>query len=208
MSDGTSRRLFVAIFPPEPALEHLGVLVDGLAVARGGGAAARLTLREGWHLTLAFLGPVPSERLADAESAMARATRQWLATRAAAGLTLCLTGGGTFGTGDRQILWAGVGGDLLGLHELAEAVRAGLAAAGLRTDPRGFQPHLTISRPGVAIRAALLTTDASRLDDYHGPMWTVDAVDLVASDTDTYTDTIAAPAGPRSRYTRLATIAV
>ena len=75
MSQCAHRRLFVAIFPPEPALDHLGFVVDDLEVSRGLGAAARLIAREGWHVTLAFLGPVAPDRVADAGSAVARCGR-------------------------------------------------------------------------------------------------------------------------------------
>jgi 2'-5' RNA ligase len=66
VSQSAHRRLFVAVFPPEPALDHLGFVVDDLEVSCGAGAAARLIARERWHVTLAFLGPVAHVRVADA----------------------------------------------------------------------------------------------------------------------------------------------
>jgi 2'-5' RNA ligase len=73
VSQGAHRRLFVAIFPPEPALDHLGFVVDDLEVSRGAGAAARLIARERWHVTLAFVGPVAPDRVADAEAMVSEA---------------------------------------------------------------------------------------------------------------------------------------
>jgi 2'-5' RNA ligase len=84
MSEGTPKRLFVAIVPPAAALEHLGHVVDSLELSRGDGAAARLTAREGWHATLAFLGQVPPTQLPDAMSAVARAAQAFRAAPAPA----------------------------------------------------------------------------------------------------------------------------
>jgi 2'-5' RNA ligase len=276
MSQGAPRRLFVAIFPPKPALDHLGFVVDDLEVSRGAGAAVRLIAREGWHVTLAFLGPVAPNRVADAGSAVARAAQRWAArrgtlpqpgtppdspltrspvkesaltnstltdltptgatptgatstgatstgprptgppptdstptgatpsggTRREAPLNLCVAGGGTFGTGARKILWAGLAGDIIALYELAETVRADLNAAGLITDVREFRPHLTITRPGASVNPEVVTADAGRLDSYVGPLWTADVIELVVSET------VPTETGPRSRYTRLNSVSL
>ena len=218
MSEGTPKRLFVAIVPPAAALEHLGHVVDSLELSRGDAAAARLTAREGWHATLAFLGQVPPTQLPDAVSAVARAAQAFRAAPAPAhsdavdggggrgsavdddagpGLRLRLVGGGAFGDGERQILWVGFGGDLAGLRRLADAVRRELTDAGLTTDAREFRAHLTISRPRVPIHPELIASALRQLRDYAGPLWTAGAIDLVASER------VPTDAGPRSRYTTL-----
>jgi 2'-5' RNA ligase len=92
-------------------------------------------------------------------------------------------------------------GDLVGLHDLSEVVRAELTAVGLATDPREFRPHLTISRPGATISADLVAADAARLGAYTGPLWITDTVELVA--VNAIRGDAARGAGPRSSYTRL-----
>ncbi len=73
MIDGATRRLFVGVFPPAAAVAHLGRAVDALELSQSENAAAALTARDGWHLTLAFLGPVPVDHLAAAAAAIDRA---------------------------------------------------------------------------------------------------------------------------------------
>ena len=53
-------RLFVAIDPPETAQDHLAAAIAELAVVRSG---VRVTARALWHVTLAFLGDLPDDRL-------------------------------------------------------------------------------------------------------------------------------------------------
>ena len=81
-----------------------------------------------------------------------------------------LVGGGRFGTA----AWAGVAGDLDELSRLQSAVKSDLSEAGFLSDPRPYQPHLTVSYRGDrAVRAALA--------DYAGPPWTVTEFALVES---------------------------
>ena len=54
-------RLFVAVEPPAEALDQLAAFTAGLEVVRTG---TRVTARHLWHVTLAFLGEVPEERVA------------------------------------------------------------------------------------------------------------------------------------------------
>ncbi len=184
------RRLFVAIDPPGYAVDHLGSVVDGLAVSRasGPGHSTRLAARDRWHVTLAFLGDVPTRRIARAESAL----------RAAAGahtaLPVHFAGGGTFGRGAFTILWAGLDGDLVGLRALASTIRNELRKARLPFDPKGFRPHLTLSRPGRRVPADAIAADVATLTRYLGPQWTITQVYLVESHL-----------GPHPTHTHLAT---
>ena len=146
-------RLFVSLRPPPAATGHLARALAGL----------RTTRVEQWHLTLAFLGEVP-----DAEP-----LRRGLAAAAttSAPLVLRLRGGGTFrGAG---VLYAGVAGDLDGLHALAADVRAACRHAGLALDARPFRPHLTVARR--------LPPDPGVLAAYEGPSWTASELELVLS---------------------------
>jgi 2'-5' RNA ligase len=140
-------RLFVSI--PLPAAQRTdlsGVL-----------AGVRTTRPDQWHLTLAFLADHRDpDGLADA---LARAVASH------APLALRLEGGGSFG----GVVWAGVGGDLERLADLAADVRA---ACGSAADPKPFRAHVTVAR----------RSDPGRLRDYRGPAWDVESIDVVHSD--------------------------
>jgi 2'-5' RNA ligase len=176
-------RLFVAVFPPDDVRRDLHrrliAASDGGGrpshVSDGGGAlpelprrrrgGVRLTDIDKWHVTLAFLGEVPAERLPDVERALDAVT-------VPKDVELRLRGGGQFGRGRSSVLWADVDGDLVPLH--AE-VHEKLEAAGLPHDDRAFTPHLTVAyAQDAAVRRAL--------SDYCGPSWTLHEIALVRSD--------------------------
>lgn len=112
-------RLFVAVRPPKPALEHL---------------AAHLGRRPSptWHITLAFLGevrdpaPIPTALL-DLPGPF----------------ELALAGGGTF---DGRVLWVGVGTGQQPLQRLAGAVEDRMRSVGVALPQRAYVPHLTVQR--------------------------------------------------------------
>jgi 2'-5' RNA ligase len=167
-------RLFVAVDPPEAALEELAEVVAGLAVNAAG---ARVTARPLWHVTLAFIGEVPDDRLPVAAAALDGAVRD----AAALGQpppTLRIAGGGRFGRGKFTILWAGIEGDL---RPLRRVVTRQLKAARLPFDDKRFHPHLTLARPGDRLPAVDLARDLATLAGYQGPQWTVEGIRLVRS---------------------------
>lgn len=138
-------------------------LSPGLPRRHKGGV--RLTAVDKWHVTLAFLGEVPAERLPDVERALDAVT-------VPRGVELRLRGGGQFGRDRSTVLWAAVDGDLGPLH--AE-VHEKLEAAGLPHDDRDFTPHLTVAyTQDAAVRRAL--------GGYRGPSWTLHEIALVRSD--------------------------
>ncbi|GAA3346218.1 RNA 2',3'-cyclic phosphodiesterase [Amorphoplanes nipponensis] len=147
-------RLFVAVFPPDDVCRDLRHrLTDG------GARNVRLTPVDRWHVTLAFLGEVTAERLPEV-------TRELDAVTVPRGAMLRLHGGGRFGQGRSAVLWAGVEGDLDGLHRDV-AGRLGVA-------DREFTPHLTVAyRDDPVVRLAL--------DGYAGPAWPLDGIALVRS---------------------------
>jgi 2'-5' RNA ligase len=162
-------RLFVGIDPPAPAQDHLAQTIAGLAVVAAG---ARVTARTLWHVTLAFIGEVPDERLPVAVDALDRAVE------GQPPVSLRIAGGGRFGRGQFTILWAGVHGDL---RPLRRAVTAALKAARLPYDDKRFHPHLTLARPGDRVPAEEVQQDVGTLAGYEGPQWTVEQLCLVRS---------------------------
>jgi 2'-5' RNA ligase len=72
-------RLFVAIYPPADAVDHVTEFVAGLHVGRAyaAGVNTRLAPRETYHLTVAFLGEVPDAHLTAVEAAITAAVTSW-----------------------------------------------------------------------------------------------------------------------------------
>jgi 2'-5' RNA ligase len=152
-------RLFAAILPPDDVLDSLEAELARVA----GAAELRWTSRAAWHLTLAFYGEDDLRRRAE-----------WLAPRLAghAPLRLELRGAGTF-TG---VLWAGVGGDLDGLHALGSAAGAGAS------DGRPYHPHLTLARWRQPRRPSAARQVVEGMTAYRGPSWLAADVVLMRSE--------------------------
>jgi 2'-5' RNA ligase len=189
-------RLFVAAYPPAPVRADFAGVVAGLHVGRPReqGRSVRLAPPENWHVTLAFLGEVPDEKVDDVRGVVDRAVERWRADRnagtpdadtppgdAPGAPEVQITGGGTFGRNRFTTLWAGLRGDVDGLARVAEALRGELRAARLPYDNKQFRPHLTIARPGDRITADELAADLAALDAYQGPPWTVDGIRVMRS---------------------------
>ena len=174
-------RMFVAVVPPESAVEHLD---EFLEVRREAGPF-RWTLAEQLHVTLAFLAEVPDRSLDDLMERLGRAARRRtpVATRVA--------GGGAFpDAGRARVLWAGLDLEEAGRTELsrmATGARAAASKAGVAVGGQRFRPHVTIARLG---RPAEVSSWVRLLDAYRGPEWRVDRWSLVASHLG---------AGPRGR---------
>ncbi|MDX6211629.1 MAG: 2,3-cyclic 3-phosphodiesterase [Frankiales bacterium] len=141
-------RLFVALVPP-PAV------VDALPPASSGLRAMRA---DQVHLTLAFLGDVPTADLLlmglDAVTGLAAPE-------------LRLAGSGSFGSA----VWLGVQGDLTALRRLARTTQGIVRDSGVELDRRPWRPHLTIGRGGVP----------AAFEAYEGPTARWDEVRLVRS---------------------------
>ncbi|MFE9652042.1 RNA 2',3'-cyclic phosphodiesterase [Micromonospora sp. NPDC006431] len=187
-------RLFVAVYPPRTAIDDLTAQVARLRVgaATAAGTNVRLADPANAHLTLAFLGDAPDDRLVDVESALGLATETFRDGRDNSP-RLRLGGGGSFGRGRFTVLWVDVRGDVEGLAVLARLIRFGLRRAELPHDEKPFRAHLTIARPGDRIDRADILADREALHDYLGPEWPAEELVLVRSHP-----------GPRPTYDRLA----
>lgn len=171
-------RLFVAVYPPAAAVEHLAATVDQLEVARAAqrGINARLAVRDLWHVTLAFIGEVPD----DSAPAAATAVDQAVST-VEQPLALRIAGGGRFGRGRFTILWTGLDGDVADLRALTRTLRVQLRRARIPFDDKPLRPHLTLARPGDRLPEEALLADLAVLGEYQGPQWAVGSVRLVRS---------------------------
>ncbi|MGI5147107.1 2'-5' RNA ligase family protein [Plantactinospora sp. CA-294935] len=204
-------RLFVAVYPPPEALDDIVAQTHRLRIgaAADAGTNVRLTARSSLHVTVAFLGEVPDDRLHTVEEALSRAVELWRhppvrRRRAAAGRVepeagrtaprLQLGGGGRFGRGRFTVLWVGLLGEVDALRRLAATVRRELRRSRLPFDFRPLRPHLTLARPGDRLDRESLDEDLRTLDGYLGPSWPATELVLVRSHL-----------GPRPTYDRLAT---
>ena len=136
-------RVFFALWPPPEVARQLSAVADSFAQRAGGRATREATV----HLTLAFIGDVPLERLPD----LGRAARN---VRAEA-FDLKLDQFGLWH--HNRIFWAGCSIVPPALVELANALSAALQAAGFDVaDARQhFFPHVTLVRKVKALAAPL-----------------------------------------------------
>ncbi len=130
-------RLFVALEPPVPVVEHLD---DFLDARRDAGTELRWSPPAQWHVTLAFMGAAPERVVEDlveeVGSVAARTAR----------VGLGLAGGGCFPDVTRaRVLFARVvGGDLVA--PLARSVRAACSVVGAAPEGGPFRAHITLGR--------------------------------------------------------------
>jgi 2'-5' RNA ligase len=137
-----TRRLFVAVAPPDPVRRRIVQIAEELRRAAGpAGVDLRWVPPENVHVTLQFLGAVPAERVEAVEAAVRAA--------AAAGrpLSLEVKGAGGFPSSRRpRVVWLGLGGDIDPLAAIAADLGRRLAPLGYPPEERGFSPHLTLAR--------------------------------------------------------------
>ena len=147
-------RLFIAFDCPaaiKAALEQSASLL------RGACTGARFTPRENHHITLAFLGEVPAERIEEIASAM----------DSCAFRPIPLTIGelGRFGRNGGDVIWRAVRAPE-GLAQLQQSLTKALAAKGFaQAEEMGFSPHLTLARQAVMREGALLADLSQTLPD-------------------------------------------
>jgi 2'-5' RNA ligase len=125
-------RLFVALDMPWSVREQLA------ALSGSGIPGARWVPPENFHLTLRFIGDIPSHIARDVDDALLG-----IKTR---GFSLTLTGMGTFARGGvSSALWVGVE-RTPSLEHLRNKIETALQRRGLEPERRKFQPHLTLAR--------------------------------------------------------------
>ena len=127
----SSRRLFVALRPPEPVSEALLDMQEGIPGARWQDA-------DNFHLTLRFIGEVDRHTAADVETALD-------AIRFAP-FTLAVSGVGHFeGNRRAKAIWARITPSDA-LDDLQWRVEMACRRAGLPAETRKFIPHITLAR--------------------------------------------------------------
>jgi len=161
----SSRRLFVAIRPPEPVAEALLDTQEGISGARWQDA-------DNLHITLRFIGEVDRHTAADIESALDSVDFS--------PFPLSIAGVGQFAGKHRpKAVWARIEPSPA-LDELQMRVEMACRRAGLEPVTRKFVPHITLAR---------LNAGSGPIDGWlaaNGPLalgpWTADHFALFESD--------------------------
>ena len=180
-------RLFIAIpLPPDLATRAAEILPTSLP-------ALRRVKAENLHVTLAFLGQTPDDRLGDVTAA---------AQEAAASVppfTLTFDRAGRFPERGRpRVVWLGIADGASSVLELGTAVYGSLRSRRLRFDERPLAPHLTLARVVEDASAAEAKTVGAALEELavESAGFEVKEIAVVQS--------VLSPKGPR--YTALATV--
>jgi len=170
-------RSFIAIELPEEASEGLARLKKELE--RDEHKFVKWVDPRGIHLTLKFLGNIPSKRVAEITEAIAEAAQ------GISPFHLEISGLGAFPSlRQARVFWVGIGGEMDKLSRLQQNIDSALAALGFAKEERSFVPHLTLARirqEASALerrRFGELVGSTSFEDKYHVK---VEAINLVRS---------------------------
>ncbi|WNR46781.1 RNA 2',3'-cyclic phosphodiesterase [Paenibacillus roseipurpureus] len=132
------------------------------------------------HITLQFLGDTPADLAPQIMLALEQISKE------SSPLTLRLAPLGTFGRPPHpSVLWAGISGDVEGLHSLQQQVVRALIPMGFTPEERTFHPHMTLARN----YASTIPFDRTKLSDFPVPsspegkglQWTADEITLYRS---------------------------
>ena len=160
-------RLFVAIDPPPGVRDALATICRGLD-------NARWTRPEQMHLTLRFLGSLPTSRVGTIAAALG-------AVASSPSFRVAAAGFGVFPSfRSPRVLWAGVDPPAP-LQDLARAVENALVGTGaVEPEEKPFSPHVTLARLNGTRAAAVRSWMESREGFASGP-WEVSEFFLYSS---------------------------
>jgi 2'-5' RNA ligase len=129
-------RVFIAIDIPEEVRRRIGEFAREM---RDRAPHARWVRVDGIHITLKFIGEVPSERVEAIRRALAP-------VRASEPIRMDFRDAGFFPDERRpRVFWVGIHASPA-LAELAAAIEQSLEPLGIARESRAFQPHLTLAR--------------------------------------------------------------
>jgi len=138
-------RSFIAIELPEEVREGLARLRKELE--RDEHKFVKWVAPGGLHLTLKFLGNIPSKRVTEIYEAIAEAAQ------GISPFHLEISGLGAFPSlRQARVFWVGIGGEVDKLSKLQQNIDSALAVLGFAKEERPFVPHLTLARirPGAS----------------------------------------------------------
>lgn len=133
-------RLFIALELPPPILQSVSRVQNDLK-RKIPERAAKWVRPDGIHLTLKFLGDVPTNQMDAIRTSLADAVEGH------APFFIGIQGLGCFPhTRQPRVLWLGLVGEVQKLAALQQSVEQQIAPLGYPTEERGFHPHLTLAR--------------------------------------------------------------
>lgn len=164
-----TQRLFAAVVPPAEVLDTLDLFVES---RRHADANLRWVRRDNWHLTLAFFGDVPDERVEPLQNALDAVT--------GSPFTVTLDGAGTFPQPSAaRVLYRAISTGTDQLSRLRRRIRTAAERVGVPSDNADHRPHLTLARTR---RPAPLIRWLTIVDSFPAQSFTVDGFVLVQSE--------------------------
>ena len=137
-------RAFIAIKLPDDIKEHLAFVITRLKP--GLENAVKWVNPEAIHLTLKFLGNVPSHKIADITEAISGVAGKTGA------FDLELNGCGVFPNLKwPRVAWVGLGGNIDAIKLLQQEIDLALRPFGFTPEVREFSPHLTLGEFGIGL---------------------------------------------------------
>jgi 2'-5' RNA ligase len=138
-------RSFIAIELPEEVRGGLARLRNELK--RNEHKFVKWVNPDGLHLTLKFLGNIPSKRVTEIINVIEEVTQ------GVSAFHLEISGLGAFPSlRQARVFWVGIGGEVDKLSKLQQNIDSALAVLGFAKEERPFVPHLTLARlrPGAS----------------------------------------------------------
>lgn len=134
-----SQRLFIAIKLPPRALTAFGDLIDSL---RRIPSPARWVRKESIHITLKFLGDVPTSTIPSLSDALSNVAESMLPFEISSGLNCAFPN-----MKKPTVLWVGLAGEgLKSLNAVQSKVDDACESLGFAKETRPYRPHLTLCR--------------------------------------------------------------
>jgi len=141
-----TKRLFIAVEPPQHIIEGCRDIIEGL---RSAGDGIRWVKSHGIHLTMKFFGDVDESRIPEINDAAGILS-------GSGAIDLVVEGLGTFPGGKRpRVVWVGIAGDLDRLVKARNMLDEALSGIGFSREDRPFRGHLTLGRVKGRIPVAL-----------------------------------------------------
>jgi 2'-5' RNA ligase len=132
-------RSFIAIELPEEVKSGLHRLQAELTLPQY--SFVKCVAPQGIHITLKFLGNVPSQKITEITKVMEHASR------GVSSFQLQITDVGAFpNMRQPRVLWVGIKGELDKLAAWQKRIDDGLVPLGFTRETRPFTPHLTLAR--------------------------------------------------------------
>jgi 2'-5' RNA ligase len=135
-------RAFIAIPLPDSLMRQLTNLQRRLG-EQVPHRSVRWVRPEGIHLTLKFLGDIPTDKLPGIKQALAAVARNAPASTFTVGEIGCFPN-----TLRPRVVWVGVQEPAGRLAVLQDAIEEVMVPFGYKPEGRGFKPHLTLGRVG------------------------------------------------------------